>query len=108
MFPFKLLVSSDNANKHLHDIENSSFQRSLYENVLVSPINEQQIVPLINDVTRNEHSIVDKYQLTSFQHVNECIASSHDNNHYINASIIPLKKKVTRINHYPNMLADFD
>jgi hypothetical protein len=109
MLPFKLLSSSDNATKHLYEIENpSSFQQSLYETVLLSSSDEQQISRLMNEVARDEHSIIDDYQLASLQDLNQCIVSSHDNRLCMNTDSIPLKKKVTRINHYPNMLADFD
>jgi hypothetical protein len=62
----------------------------------------------MNEVARDEHSIIDDYQLASLQDLNQCIVSSHDNRLCMNTDSIPLKKKVTRINHYPNMLADFD
>ncbi len=82
MLLFKLLSSSDNATKHPH------------KTVLVS--------------SNNEHSIEDDYQLTSFQDSKKSIVSSNENCVRMKPHSTSLTKKTTRINHYPNMLADFD
>lgn len=108
VLPFKLLASSDNATEHRYKIENPSFQQSLYDTILLSSNNEQQISRLMNEVTRHEHSMIPDYQLASLQDLKQCIVSSHDNRIFMDMNSTPLKKKVTRINHYPNMLADFD
>ena len=81
--PFKLLASSANATKY--SIENPSSQKSLSQTTLSS----SEEAHGINEVVREQQSIEDHDQS----------ASLHENRPH---------KNVTRINHYPNMLADFD
>ena len=82
---FKLLSSSDNATKHRDEEADSSFEETLddtefsYRNDEMEMTNDDQLNPL----TKSEREL----------------ASSND---------LPLKKNMARINHYPNMLADFD
>lgn len=88
MLLFKLLVSTDNVPKHL------------YATASLSSNNEQQISRSMNDINMREHSIVDNHQLPSSKDSNDGLIR-------INTNSMTLNKKVTRIKHYPNMLADF-
>jgi hypothetical protein len=89
MLLFKLLVSTDNVPEHLDGTAS------------LSSNNEQQISRSINDINTREHSIVDNHQLPSSKDSNDGLVR-------INTNSMTLNKKVTRIKHYPNMLADFD
>jgi len=108
MVLFKLFASSDNATKHLHQIENPSSHLSLYDATLLSVNNEQQISRMMNEVEMHQHSLVGDPPFSSSKDLNKSNLSSNDNPVRMDTNSTPLTKKVTRINHYPNMLADFD
>ena len=97
---FKLLSSSDDIINDLHENENSSVQQS--------SSNEQEISHLINEGTMCGQSTVDDQKLALSKDLEKQIISSNENGIRMDTDLTPSKKKVTRINHYPNMLADFD
>ncbi len=82
---FKLLTSSSDNIKHLPSIASFSFQPP--------------------EVEIHEYPIVDKL---SSNDLNKSNSSSSNNSVYLNTNSLPLEKKTLRINHYPNMLVDFD
>jgi len=108
MLLFKLLSSSDNTTKHLHQTENLSLRVSPHDTNLFSENNEQRISRLMNEVEIHEDSLITAAQLPSSKDLNKSTLSSSDNHIQMDTNSTSLKKKVTRINHYPNMLADFD
>lgn len=80
MLLFKLPASSEH-------LSNPSFQLPLH--------NAHQISRSMDEIEVHEDSIQDG--IDKLQHRVQS-----------NANSIPLKKKILRINYYPNMLADFD
>jgi hypothetical protein len=105
---FKLLASSNNASKNLHQTENFSPHLPLYDTALLSANNAQGISSLMNEVEIHHHSPIIDPQLPSSKDLNKSSLSSSDIRVRMDTNSTSLKKKVTRINHYPNMLADFD
>jgi hypothetical protein len=55
-----------------------------------------------------ENPITDDNQSPSSSDLTKLILPSSENRVHPNINSIPLGKKILRINHYPNMLADFD
>ncbi len=70
---------------------------------------KHQISHWINEAEVHEQSIIiDNCQLPSSKILNKSNFLSSNNLVQLDTNSVPLEKKILRINHYPNMLADFD
>jgi hypothetical protein len=103
----KRLALSDNTTEHHHPVENPSFELSRTNATVSFANNEYHITDSINEV---EQSASDNKQLHLSKESNKINLSRNNTGESkdSNINLIGLEKKILRINHYPNMLADFD
>ncbi|CAF3131613.1 unnamed protein product [Rotaria sp. Silwood2] len=101
----KPIKSVDKAAKHYQQIETPSVESSLHNAELSCSNNQNQVSCLRNEFELNKHSTVDNYQLSSSKDLNKPNILLNNNQVPLNPNLF--SKNIT-INHYPNMLADFD
>ncbi|CAF3752565.1 unnamed protein product [Rotaria sordida] len=105
MLVFKRMKSSDKTAKHYHQIKIPSVELSLHDRTISSTNSQHQISCLRNEIEMNQDSIADNHQLSSSKDLNK--SNILLNNNQVRSNTNSISKNI-RINHYPNMLADFD
>ncbi|CAF3428616.1 unnamed protein product [Rotaria sp. Silwood1] len=101
----KQIESFDKAAKHYHQTKTDSVELSLHDAEISSTNNQHQISCLQNEMEPNKHLTIDNHQVSSSKDFNKSNMSSSNDQIRLNTNSI---SKNIRINHYPNMLADFD